>query len=173
MLCIRVLSLEVNLGTLLFTAFWKIRFASGIFCNECPEPFISSTSTNPILALPNKLWKNKITIIIAASIGIAITVVVVALLAIQQQQQIQLPEQQQVLEQPENNLTFPQANISSSNSSNDTMPLEQSELVVSEPAENTTTIVDEVKQVENESQEDVMMGHLEEDLAEKSAESSP
>ncbi len=173
MLCIRVLSLEVNLGTLLFTAFWKIRFASGIFCNECPEPFISSTSTNPILALPNKLWKNKITIIIAASIGIAITVVVVALLAIQQQQQIQLPEQQQFLEQPENNLTFPQANISSSNSSNDTMPLEQSELVVSEPAENTTTIVDEAKQVENESQEDVMMGHLEEDLAEKSAESSP
>ncbi len=157
----------------LFTGFWKIRFATGISCNGCPEPFISSTTTNPNLTLANRLWKNKVTIIIAASIGIAITVGVVALLAIQQQQQIQLPEQQQVLEQLENNLTSSPANISSDNSSNDTMPLEQSEFGESDMVENTTIIVDEGKQVENESQEDVMMGHLEEDLAEKSAESNP
>ena len=121
--------------------------------------------------MANRLWKNKVTIIIAASVGTALTVGVVALLAIQQQQ-IQLPEQQQILEQLESNLTFSQANISSSNSSNDTMPLEQSELVGSDTVENTTIIVDEGKQVENQSQEDVRLGHLEDDLAEKSAESN-
>jgi hypothetical protein len=172
MLCIRVLSLEVNLGTLLFTDFWKIRFAPGIFCNECPERFISSISINPILPLANRRWKNKVTIIIAASVGTALTVGVVALLAIQQQQ-IQLPEQQQVLEQLESNLTFSQVNISSSNSSNNTMPLEQSELVVSDTVENTTNTVDEAEQGEDESEEDVRRGHLEDDLAEKSAESNP
>jgi hypothetical protein len=122
--------------------------------------------------LANRLWKYKVTIIIAASIGIAITVGVVALLAIQQQR-IQLPEQQQVLEQLESNLTSSQANISRSNTGNNTMPLEQSELAVSDTVDNTTLTGDEGKQVENESQEDVMMGHLEDDLAEKSAESSP
>ena len=158
-LCIRVL-----------TDFWKIRFAPGIFCNECPEPFISSISINPILPLANRRWKNKVTIIIAASVGTALTVGAV-LLAIQQQQ-IQLPEQQ-VLEQLGSNLTFSQVNISNSNSSNNTMPLEQSDLVVSDTLENTTNTVDEGEQGEDESEEDVMRGHLEEDLAEKSAESNP
>ncbi len=121
--------------------------------------------------MTDRLWKNKVTII-AASVGAALIVVVVALLAIQQQQ-IQLPEQQQVLEPLESNLTISKANISSSNSSNDTMPLEQSELDVSDTVENTTIIVDEDKQVENESEEDVRLGHLEDDLAEHSAESNP
>ena len=89
-----------------------------------------------------------------------------------QQQQIQLPEQQ-VLEQLGSNLTFSQVNISNSNSSNNTMPLEQSDLVVSDTLENTTNTVDEGEQGEDESEEDVMRGHLEEDLAEKSAESNP
>ena len=46
------------------------------------------------------------------------------------------------------------------------MPVEQSELVVSDTVENTTNTVDE-------SEEDVRRGHLEDDLAEKSAESNP
>ena len=59
-----------------------------------------------------------------------------------------------------------QANISSSNSSNNTAPLEQSELVVSDMVENTTKTVDEGEQVEDESEEDVRRGHLEDDMLE-------
>jgi hypothetical protein len=53
--------------------------------------------------------------------------------------------------QAENNLTFSQANISSSNTSNNTIPSEQSELVVSDTVENTTKTVDAGEQVQDES----------------------
>jgi hypothetical protein len=53
--------------------------------------------------------------------------------------------------QTENNLTFSQANISSSNSSNNTIPSEQSELVMSETLENSTKAVNSGEQVKDES----------------------
>ena len=123
--------------------------------------------------MADRLWKNKVTII-AASVGTALIVVVVALLAIQQQQ-IQLPEQQ-VSEQPESNLTIPQTSISSSNTSNtnnninNAIPLEQSELVMPDMMENTTNTIDESERQDNESEEDVMRGHLEEDILERQAQ---
>jgi hypothetical protein len=52
--------------------------------------------------------------------------------------------------QAENNLTFSQANISSSNSSNNTTPLEQSELM-SDPVEKKTRNVDDGGQEQDES----------------------
>jgi hypothetical protein len=124
--------------------------------------------------LADRLWKNKVTII-SASVVTALIVVVVALLAIQQQQ-IQLPEEQ-VSEQPESNLTIPQTNISSSNTSNtnnnninNAIPLEQSELVMPDMMENTTNTIDESERQDNESEEDVMRGHLEEDILERQAQ---
>jgi hypothetical protein len=53
--------------------------------------------------------------------------------------------------QGESNLTFSEANISSSNSSTNTIPSEQSELVISDTLENSTKAVNAGEQVQDES----------------------
>ena len=72
----------------------------------------------------------------------------------------------------ENNLTFSQANISSSSSGNDTLALEQSDLV-SDAVENTTRTADDGVEEQDESQPTEEQDSEETDVDKNNEEESP